>query len=375
MMAAPGLVTATRLIAMSQFWSPVVHTLSPYTPGEQPKIEGLIKLNTNENPYPPSPQAVAAMKAELGTDGDRLKLYPDPTAQVLREAIADHFGIASAHVFAGNSSDEVLAHVFFGLLKHERPLVFPDITYSFYPVYCRLYGIEHECVPLDARFAIRVDDFVARHPGAVIFPNPNAPTGCLVTLSDIDRLASALPDCPIVIDEAYVDFGGESAISLVAAHPNLLVTQTLSKSRSLAGLRVGFAVGQSPLIDGLTRVKDSFNSYPLDRLALAGATAAMQDRAWFDQTRHQVMANREALRAGLFKLGFDVLPSAANFLFARHPGHDAVTLSAALRARKILVRHFTAARIDQFLRITVGTGPQCEALLAALADLTQRSHT
>lgn len=356
---------------MSQFWSPVVHTLSPYTPGEQPKIEGLIKLNTNENPYPPSPHAVAAMKAELGADGDQLKLYPDPTALVLRQAIADHFGVTDPQVFVGNSSDEVLAHVFLGLLKHERPLVFPDITYSFYPVYCRLYGIEHECVPLDARFAIRVDDFVARRPGAVIFPNPNAPTGCLVTLSDIDRLANALPESPIVIDEAYVDFGGESAVSLVAAHPNLLVTQTLSKSRSLAGLRVGFAVGQAPLIDGLTRVKDSFNSYPLDRLALAGATAAMQDRAWFDQTRHKVMASRETLRAGLCNLGFDVLPSAANFLFARHPAHDAVTLSAALRARRILVRHFTAPRIDQFLRITVGTEPQCKILLAALADLTR----
>ncbi len=358
-------------IAMSQFWSPVVHTLSPYTPGEQPKIEGLIKLNTNENPYPPSPLAVAAMKAELGSDGDRLKLYPDPACLALREAVADRFGLASSRVFVGNSSDEVLAHTFIGLLKHERPLLFPDITYSFYPVYCRLYGIEHACVPLDDQYAIRVDDFIERSPGAVIFPNPNAPTGRILPLSDIDRLARALPDSPIVIDEAYIDFGGESATALVEDHPNLLVTQTLSKSRSLAGLRVGFAVGQPALIDGLTRVKDSFNSYPLDRLALAGATAAMRDVTWFDQTRHRVMASREKLAADMRTLGFDVLPSAANFLFARHPTFDAAQLAAGLRERRILVRHFKAARIEQFLRITVGTDAQCESLVTALRELVR----
>lgn len=356
-------------IAMSKFWSPVVHTLAPYIPGEQPKIEGLIKLNTNENPYPPSPLAVAAMQAELGSDGDRLKLYPDPTGQVLREAIADHFGTDSARVFVGNSSDEVLAHTFIGLLKHERPLAFPDITYSFYPVYCRLYGIEHACVPLDGQFAIHVDDFIERAPGAVIFPNPNAPTGRLLPLADIARLASALPDSPVVIDEAYIDFGGESAVALIAEHPNVLVTQTLSKSRSLAGLRVGFAIGQPALIEGLTRVKDSFNSYPLDRLALAGATAAMQDRAWFDTTRQRVIASRDRLTADMRALGFEILPSAANFVFARHPDHDAAALAGALRDRRILVRHFRLPRIEQFLRITVGTDPQCAALVDALRAL------
>ena len=245
---------------MSQFWSPVVHALSPYTPGEQPKIDGLIKLNTNENPYPPSPRAVAAMQAELDVDGDRLKLYPEPTGLALREAIAAHFGVGTDQVFVGNSSDDVLAHTFIGLLKHDRPLLFPDITYIFYPVYCRLYGIDDQCVPLDAQFAIRIDDYIEARPGAVIFPNPNAPTGRLLPLSDIERLATALPDSPIVIDEAYIDFGGESAVALVADHPNLLVTQTLSKSRSLAGLRVGFAIGQPALIEGLTRVKYSLNS-------------------------------------------------------------------------------------------------------------------
>lgn len=354
---------------MSQFWSPVVHALSPYTPGEQPKIDGLIKLNTNENPYPPSPRAVAAMQAELDVDGDRLKLYPEPTGLALREAIAAHFGVGTDQVFVGNSSDEVLAHTFIGLLKHDRPLLFPDITYSFYPVYCRLYGIDYQCVPLDAQFAIRIDDYIEARPGAVIFPNPNAPTGRLLPLSDIERLATALPDSPIVIDEAYIDFGGESAVALVADHPNLLVTQTLSKSRSLAGLRVGFAIGQPALIEGLTRVKDSFNSYPLDRLALAGATAAVQDREWFDQTRRRVIASRERLAEELTALGFEVLPSAANFLFARHPQHDAAALSAQLRERRILVRHFKAPRIDQFLRITVGTNAQCDALVEALQDI------
>ncbi len=354
---------------MSQFWSPVVQSLSPYVPGEQPKIEGLIKLNTNENPYPPSPHVVAAIQAELGSDGDRLKLYPDPTGLALRAAVAGHFAVSSDHVFVGNSSDEVLAHTFLALLKHERPLMFPDITYSFYPVYCALYGIESERVPLDAHFAIRIDDYIERNPGAVIFPNPNAPTGRLLPLADIDHLAGRLPDVPIIIDEAYIDFGGQSAVTLVARHANLLVTQTLSKSRSLAGLRTGFAVGQSALIEGLTRVKDSFNSYPLDRLALAGATAAMQDRVYFEQTCARVVASRDRLAATLGALGFEVLPSAANFLFVRHARHDAAALSAGLRERRILVRHFNAPRIDQFLRITVGTEQQCDALASAMEQL------
>jgi histidinol-phosphate aminotransferase len=354
---------------MSQFWSPVVQSLSPYTPGEQPKIDGLIKLNTNENPYPPSPLAVAAILAELGNDGDRLKLYPDPTGLALRAAVAGHFAISSSNVFVGNSSDEVLAHTFLALLKHERPLMFPDITYSFYPVYCGLYGIESERVPLDADFALRVDDYIERKPGAIIFPNPNAPTGRLLPLADIDRLATALPDVPIVIDEAYIDFGGQSAVALVARHANLLVTQTLSKSRSLAGLRAGFAIGQPALIEGLTRVKDSFNSYPLDRLALAGATAAMQDHPYFEQTCARVVASPGPRATTRGALGFEVIPSAANFLFVRHALHDAAVLSAGLRERRILVRHFNAPRIDQFLRITIGTEQQCDALASTMEQL------
>jgi histidinol-phosphate aminotransferase len=354
---------------MSRYWSPVVHGLTPYVPGEQPRLAKLVKLNTNENPYPPSPRVLEAIQAELAGGGERLRLYPDPTGEALRRAIGQRHGVGPERVFVGNGSDEVLAQAFQALLDQERSLLFPDISYSFYPVYCGLYGIRFETVPLDAEFRIRVDDYLARAPegvGAVIFPNPNAPTGRALPLAEIARLAAGLPDCPIVVDEAYVDFGAESALALIDRHPNLLVVHTLSKSRSLAGLRVGFAIGQPELIEGLTRVKDSFNSYPLDRLALVGAAAAMEDEDWFQDSRRKVMASRERLSTELGTLGFEVLPSAANFVFARHPGRDGAQLAAALRERSIIVRHFKTPRIDQFLRITVGTDEQCDALIAGL---------
>jgi histidinol-phosphate aminotransferase len=355
---------------MSQYWSPLVSTLSPYVPGEQPKIANLIKLNTNENPYGPSPRAVAAMQAELG---DSLRLYPNAESASLRRAVAamhaEH-GIREANVFAGNGSDEVLAHAFAALLKHERPLYFPDISYSFYPVYCGLFGIEYKQAALDDDFGIRLAAYDDKA-GAIIFPNPNAPTGRALPLAEIEALLQQRPDIPVIVDEAYVDFGAESAIPLVTRYPNLLVVQTLSKSRSLAGLRVGFAVGDAALIEALTRVKDSFNSYPLDRVAQAGAVAALEDSEWFEQTRQRIIASREALVAGLNALGFEVLPSAANFVFVRHPQHDAAQLAARLRERAILVRHFRLPRIDQFLRITIGDEAQCEALLQALTTITQ----
>ena len=355
---------------MSRFWSPVVHRLTPYVPGEQPKLANLVKLNTNENPYGPSPKAIAAMQAEVG---DALRLYPDPNADRLKAAIARRHGLTPQQVFVGNSSDEVLAHAFQALLKHAQPTAFPDITYSFYPVYCQLYEIDCTTVALADDFSLRIDDYRRCGPcGGIIFPNPNAPTGRLLALAEIDRLAAALPDTVIVIDEAYVAFGGReipSAIALIDRHPNLLVVQTLSKAYSLAGLRVGFAVGDKDLIEALERVKNSFNSYPLDRIAIAGATAAIEDTEWFERTRQMVIASRERLSAGLAGLGFDVLPSAANFVFARHPGQDAGQLAAALRARSIIVRHFKLPRIDQFLRITVGTDEQCATLLAALTEI------
>ena len=350
---------------MSRYWSAVVNGLTPYVPGEQPKLANLVKLNTNENPYGPSPKALEAMRGEVG---DALRLYPDPNAERLKQAVAKSCGVSVAEVFVGNGSDEVLAHVFLALLRHARPILFPDITYSFYPVYCGLYDVAYETVPLDADFAIRVDDY--RKPnGGIIFPNPNAPTGRALACGEVERLLAANPDSVVVVDEAYVDFGAESAVPLVAKYPNLLVVQTLSKSRSLAGLRVGFAVGNVDLIEALTRVKDSFNSYPLDRFAIAGAAAAIEDTEHFDKTRNAVIASRDSLTQELAQLGFDVLPSAANFIFARHPRHDAGELAQALRARSIIVRHFRQPRIEQFLRITIGTDAQCAALLAALREI------
>ena len=359
---------------MSQYWSALVHTLTPYVPGEQPKLPDLVKLNTNENPYPPSARALAAMQAELGHDAARLRLYPDPNGDILKHAVAEHFAaqrITPAQVFVGNGSDEVLAHVFLALLKHEKPILMPDISYSFYPVYCGLYDIAHVRVPLDDEFAIRIDDYIARagECGGVIVANPNAPTGRLLPLAEIDRLCAALQHAVVVVDEAYVDFGGESAAALIERHPNLLVVRTLSKSHALAGLRVGYALGQAPLVEALERIKNSFNSYPLDRLALVGAAAALADREWLETTRHAVMASRTRLVADLESLGFDVLPSAANFIFVRHPAHDAARLAAALRERSIIVRHFKQARIEQHLRISIGTDAECQALTDALRTI------
>ncbi len=349
---------------MSRFWSPIVRNLLPYVPGEQPKLDGIIKLNTNENPYGPPPSVLAAIASATG----RLRLYPDPHASALRETIAARYDVAPEEVFVGNGSDEVLAHTFHALLKHDAPLLFPDITYSFYPVYCGLYGIRYEEVPLDAAMTVQIADF--RRPcSAILLPNPNAPTGVGLPRDAIETLAAEHPDELVVIDEAYVDFGAESAVPLVARHDNLLIVQTLSKSRALAGLRVGFAIGQRPLIEALERVKGSFNSYPLDCLAMAGAIASMKDDAWFRETRQRIIASRESLVTGLAELGFQVLPSMANFVFARHPGHSGADLAALLRERGILVRHFQKPRIEDFLRITVGTEDQCSRLMALLRDL------
>jgi histidinol-phosphate aminotransferase len=336
----------------TSFWSPALRGLVPYTPGEQPLIEGLVKLNTNENPYPPSPRVVAAIRAAAQ---EGLQLYPDPQAAGLRQAIADFHGIAAGQVFAGNGSDEVLAHAFFAFFRQGKPVLMPDISYSFYKVYCGLYGIDAGIVPLDA--ALRID--VAQY---------RAPCGGL-PLADIEQLLQRHSRSVVLVDEAYVDFGGESAIGLINRHPNLLVVQTLSKSRSLAGLRVGFAAGQRHLIEALEVVKDSFNSYPLGRLALAGATAAYEDRAWFERTRAAVMQSREGLRCDLQELGFEGLPSQANFLMVRHPAHDAAALAAGLREQRILVRHFRLPRIEQYLRISVGTPAQCAALVQACRAL------
>jgi len=349
-------------VNMSKFWSPFVQDLVPYVPGEQPKLARLVKLNTNENPYGPSPKAIEAMRAELN---DSLRLYPDPNSDLLKQAVADYYSVQPDQVFLGNGSDEVLAHIFHGLFQHDKPLLFPDISYSFYPVYCGLYGIDFEQVALNEQFQIDVADY-ARPNAGIIFPNPNAPTGCLLALEAVEQIVKASPDSVVVVDEAYIDFGGETAIGLVDRYPNLLVTQTLSKSRSLAGLRVGLAVGHRDLIEALERIKNSFNSYPLDRLAIVGAAAAFADRAYFQTTCQTVIDSRERLVAELQQRGFEVLPSAANFIFARHPGQDAATLAARIREHGVIVRHFKQARIAQHLRITIGTPEQNQALLDAL---------
>jgi len=354
---------------MSRYWSAVVHGLTPYVPGEQPKIANLVKLNTNEHPCGPSPLALAAMRAACD---DGLRLYPDPNADALKAALAQRFGLAPQQVFVGNGSDEVLAHAFMALLRHEQPLWRPDVGYSFYPVYCGLYGLQQRAIALADDFAIRPADYLpqgGQQAGAIVFANPNAPTGRLLGLDEVECIVAGNPQAVLLVDEAYIDFGGHSAAALLGRYPNLLVVQTFSKSRSLAGLRVGFALGSAELIEGLERVKNSFNSYPLGRLALAGALAALQDEAHFQRSCQQVIETRSALVSALAALGFEVLPSAANFVFARHPQHDAAQLAAALRARAVLVRHFRAPRIEQFLRITVGSPEQCAALLQALRGL------
>ena len=350
---------------MSRFWSSLTHGLKPYVPGEQPRMADLVKLNTNESPLGPSPRALEAIREAAA---DTLRLYPDPQATALRAALAAYHGVRPEQVFVGNGSDEVLAHAFVALLKHDAPLLFPDITYSFYPVYCRLFGIGYEAVPLDQTMQIRIADY-RRPAGAIIIPNPNAPTGIALTRVEIASLLDEHPDAPVVVDEAYVDFGAESAIPLVASHRNLLVVQTMSKSRALAGLRVGYAIGDADLIDALTRVKDSFNSYPLGRPAQAGAIASLEDDAYFQQSRGRVIEGRERLTRGLKEAGFEVLPSLANFVFARHPAHEGAALAAALREQAVIVRHFSAPRISGYLRITVGTDEQIDRLLSALSGI------
>jgi len=350
---------------MSKYWSSIVHGLTPYTPGEQPKIPKLIKLNTNENPYGPSPRVLEALRPEAG---NTLRLYPDPNADRLKAAVADYYSVTSDQVFVGNGSDEVLAFTFMALLKQPRPVLFPDITYSFYPVFCRLFGVSYETVPLRDAFELCGKDYSGAN-GGIIFPNPNAPTGRLLPLASIDELLERNTESVVVVDEAYIDFGGESSVVLIDRHPNLLVIQTFSKSRSLAGLRVGFAVGHSALIEALERVKNSFNSYPLDRFAIAGAVAAVEDRDYFEETRKKIIRTRESLSKNLSSLGFHVVPSAANFVFAGHSERSAAELFKKLREHSILVRHFSLPRIENYLRITIGTDEECAILVDTLRTI------
>jgi len=347
---------------MNRFWSKIISGISPYVPGEQPRDKKYIKLNTNENPYPPSPKVLEAIRDETSAD---VRLYPDPDAIALEDAIARFYQVDRSEVFVGNGSDEVLAFCFPAFFNPGDTVSFPDVTYSFFPVYSRLFGVEYETVRVAGDFSIPFDDFRSGVRG-ILVPNPNAPTGIAADTGEIEKLLKKLPDTLVIVDEAYVDFGACSCVPLVHKYDNLLVVQTFSKSRSLAGLRVGFAIGNKGLTEALERVKNSFNSYTIDRVAQKAAEAAIEDREYFLRTAARIMDTREYTAKELVRLGFVVLPSKANFLFASHKNISAEELFIRLRQEGILVRHFKDPRIDNWLRITIGTDDDMTLLIEKL---------
>ena len=352
---------------MSRFWTDKIASLDPYVPGEQPQDKKYIKLNTNESPYSPSPKALQAMAAEVN---ESLRLYPDPNCMSLKQSLAEQYQLETNQVFVGNGSDEVLALAFMGYFAAGKPLAFADITYSFYKVYAGLYGIEPKLIPLNDGFDIVAEDYQGLDVSGVVVTNPNAPTGKALPLADIEVILQANPDVVVLVDEAYVDFGAQSAVSLVNQYPNLLVVQTMSKSRALAGIRVGYAFGHADLIEGLERLKNSFNSYPIDRIALAGATAAVQDTAYLQEICDKTIATREYTVKALTELGYELLPSATNFVFATHPDKSAEQVYLSLKEQGILVRYFgNKPRIGNYLRITIGTDEEMQALIKALQAL------
>lgn len=354
---------------MSQFWSKLVSGLEPYVPGEQPGDKQYIKLNTNENPYPPSPKVLEAMKQAAN---DTLRLYPTPTCDELRTRIGRYYGLDKDQVFVGNGSDEVLAFAFLAFFNPGCPILFPEITYSFYPVYAKLFQIDYELVSLDQDFSLPAEGFFADN-GGIIFPNPNAPTGRYMELPLIEEILQKNARKVVIIDEAYIDFGGESAVQLINKYPNLLVVQTLSKSRALAGLRVGFALGHEDLIEGLHRVKNCINSYTLDRVALAGAMASFQDEAHFQDARQKVIATREKTNARLAELGFTVIPSQANFIFISHSLIPAGDLYQQLKEQGILVRYFNKPKINKFLRVSIGSDEEMGRFLQTVTEILSRA--
>lgn len=347
---------------MSKYWSDAIQRLTPYVPGEQPKESGITKLNTNENPYPPSPKAAAVIS---DFDTGRLRLYSDPDCSLLKHALAKHFNVGSNNVFVGNGSDEVLAHTFAAFFRQDLPLLMPEFTYSFYPVYCDLYDIQSQKIPLKDEFVLNLEDYPEEN-GGIIFANPNAPTSRAIELTKIEALLERNTESVVVVDEAYVDFGAQSAIELISRYPNLLVIQTLSKSRSLAGMRVGYAIGHEDLITGLEMVKNSFNSYPLDMLAIESSVAAIEDVEYFEETTQKIIETREWTADRLAELGFISLPSKTNFLFSRHRFLEAAELMGYLRSKKILVRYFSKPGIDNYLRITIGTSEEMQLLVETL---------
>lgn len=350
---------------MKAFWSERIRDMVPYTPGEQPHDRQFIKLNTNENPYPPSPTVLEAIQKAAG---DPLRLYPDPESTALREALADFHEVRPEQVFVGNGSDEVLALCFQAFFTPGRPILFPDVTYSFYPVFAALYGQEFREISLGEHFGLPEKEFLGGN-GGVVIANPNAPTGREISLSAIREILEGNPDVVVLVDEAYVDFGAASAVELVDAYPNLVVARTFSKSRSLAGLRVGYALADANLIAALCCVKNSFNSYPLDRLAQAGAEASLKDNDYFQATLAKVITTRNSTAARLKSMGFTVYESSANFLFISHETVSAKTLLDGLREKGILVRWWDKPRISNCLRVTVGTDEEMDALCKAITLL------
>lgn len=348
-------------------WESYVRKVVPYVPGEQPQESNMIKLNTNENPYPPAPGVIKALEQ---FDTDRLRLYPEPTCKVLVDAIAEYYGLDSSEVFVGVGSDDVLAMIFMTFFNSEKPIVFPDITYSFYDVWADMLRIPYEVKELDENFLIKKEDYYGDN-GGVIFPNPNAPTGILMEYSEIEDIIAHNRDVIVVVDEAYIDFGGKSALPLIEKYDNLLVVQTFSKSRSLAGMRIGYAMGNAKLIKYINDVKYSFNSYTMNQTALALGVEAVRDKEYFEETRQKVIATREWTKGELRKLGFSFGDSMSNFIFATHEKVPAKEIFEALRKEHIFVRYFSKERISNYLRISIGTQQEMETLVQFLIDYLQ----
>ncbi|EKQ57007.1 MULTISPECIES: histidinol-phosphate transaminase [unclassified Clostridium] len=353
---------------MSKYWNEKVSEIEPYVPGEQPKDKKYIKLNTNENPYPPSNKVIEVMKSAVNGD---LKLYPDPTCSDLINEIAEYYDLNKDQIFIGNGSDEILAFSFMTFFSKDRKILFPDISYTFYKVYAELFGLNYELVKLDNNFDIPLEE-LKKGNGGVIIPNPNAPTGKYIDVEDLKKLIEANKDTVVIIDEAYIDFGGQSMVKFIKDYDNLLVIQTLSKSRSLAGLRVGFALGHKDLIEGLNRIKNSINSYTIDRVALAGAKAAIEDNEYFEEITNKIINTREKVVKDLEALNFRVLESKANFVFASHNRVSGKFLYETLKENGVLVRYFNKDRIDNFLRITIGTDEEMKILIEKLKEILKK---
>ncbi|MBR5504543.1 MAG: histidinol-phosphate transaminase [Methanobrevibacter sp.] len=343
-------------------WENNVRKVEPYVPGEQPKAEKMIKLNTNECPYPPSPKVMEAMQ---NLSANCMRLYPDPAVTDLRQALADYYNVKIEQVFVGVGSDDVIANAFMTFFNSDKPILFPDITYSFYDVWAELFKIPYERIALTTDFRINPEDYKKEN-GGIIFPNPNAPTGVLESLDMIEDVLKANPDVVVMVDEAYIDFGGKTSLSLVDKYENLLVIQTFSKSRAMAGMRIGFAIGNEKLIGYLNDVKFSFNSYTMNQTSIAMGVACVKDDAYFKETVEKVIATRERVKIELKKLGFSFPDAKSNFIFAAHEKISAAEIFGACKKENIFVRYFKKPRIDNYLRISIGTDEEMDTLLAFL---------